>query len=410
MYDALRDYGIRESANVRNADIAIRLPIPNRFILAFRNTMRRKKRMAITVATLGLGVAIFSAGFNVEKSLEILLSDYRDMMKYDVQVFLRNQMPKEKAMIPFASVKNVSRVDGWNGGKGELQSRFFSTKEGIGLVSVPYNTDLLKMKMIVGRWLGGAGKPEVVMNQQAMEVYKNPPVGSEQELNFGGKQLRVTVVGVAEEMEKPKIYIDKDFYDALANPNHLINNLIFVAQDRSFDKVMVLRGDIEKAIAKSELDVVYVLTPAGRAKIIYDHLLIIIVMLAFLASLVLIVAALGMASATSINIMERTREIGVLRAIGSTPKKIYGLFVTEGMIIVVASLLVGLLLSWPMSILAAGFFGALMLENGGSLTFAVSNLGFVLTLITTIIFGWLASRIPARRAIQVSTREALSYE
>ena len=410
VYDALSDYGIRQSTRIRNAQSSIRLPFPNRFVMAFRNTMRRKKRMAITVATLGLGVAIFSSGFNVEESLKVLLSDYRDMMRYDVQVFLRNQMPKEKAMIPFASVKNISRVDGWNGGKGELQSRFFSTKEGVGIFTMPYNTDLLKMKIIEGRWLGGSGKPEAVLNQQAIEAYKNPLVGSDLELNFGGKQLKVTVVGVAEEMEKPKIYIDSDFYNAVANPNHHINNLIFVAQDRSFKKVMALRGDIEQAIAKSDLDVVYVLTPAERTKIIYDHLLIIIVMLAFLASLVLIVAALGMASSTSINIMERTREIGVLRAIGSTPKKIYGLFVIEGMIIVAASLLVGLLLSWPMSVFAAGFFGALMLENGGSLTFAVSNLGFVLTLLTTVIFGWLASRIPARKAIKVSTREALSYE
>jgi len=45
-----------------------------------------------------------------------------------------------------------------------------------------------------------------------------------------------------------------------------------------------------------------------------------------------------------------------------------------------------------------------------ALHYSFSTSGFVITLIATLIFGWLASRIPARRAIQVSTREALAYE
>jgi len=410
VYDALSDYGITQNTSGRKTDAVSRLKIPNRFILALRNTMRRKKRMAIIVFTLALGVSIFSSGFNVEKSLQVLLADYLDAMRYDVQVLLGEEMKKEDAIQPFKSIMNVSRIDVWNGGRGGIQSGFVSTKEGVGIVSVPYDIDLLKMKIIEGRWLDGAGKPEIVMNTQAMEKYNNPSVGSEQVLTINGKALNVKIVGVAEEMEKPKIYMDKDLYDPVTNPEHLINNVIFVAEDRSFNKVMELRADIEKVISQSNLNVVYVLTPAGRTKIIYDHLLIIIFMLAILASLVLVVAALGMASATSISIMERTREIGVLRAIGATPKMIYSLFVSEGMIIVAASLILGMIFSYPMSKAASVFFGDLMLENNTSLSYAFSGFGFVITLITTVIFGWLASRMPARRAIQVSTREALSYE
>ncbi len=134
----------------------------------------------------------------------------------------------------------------------------------------------------------------------------------------------------------------------------------------------------------------------------------VLVVIVFLAMLVLVVSAMGMVSATSINIMERTREIGVLRAIGATPKIIYNLFVTEGMMVSIVSIFIGLLLSWPLSIVAARFFGDLMLD--APLKFTLSHTGLVITLLATIIFGWLASRIPARRANNVSTREALSYE
>jgi ABC-type antimicrobial peptide transport system permease subunit len=89
---------------------------------------------------------------------------------------------------------------------------------------------------------------------------------------------------------------------------------------------------------------------------------------------------------------------------------IYGLFVAEGMVVSVVSILLGLLLAWPLSIVASAFFGDLILGNGVPLDFAFSNLGFGITLVVTLVFGWLASRIPARRAVTVSTREAISYE
>jgi ABC-type antimicrobial peptide transport system permease subunit len=80
------------------------------------------------------------------------------------------------------------------------------------------------------------------------------------------------------------------------------------------------------------------------------------------------------------------------------------------MIVSFVSILFGLILSLPLSIVASSFFGNLMLGEGASLEFAFSTSGFFITLFTTFAFGWLASRIPARNAIQVSTHEALSYE
>ena len=117
-----------------------------------------------------------------------------------------------------------------------------------------------------------------------------------------------------------------------------------------------------------------------------------------------------MASATGISIQERTREIGVLRAIGATPQMIFRLFVAEGMVTSLASVVLGLLLAWPLSMLAAVFFGHLMLGESAELRQAFSREGFAIVLLTALVFGGLASRVPARRAIDLSTRDALAYE
>lgn len=408
--DAISDYGIKQSTPNGRVDLLQRFSIPYNLILAIRNTMRQKKRLFITVITMALGVAIFSTGFNVRSSLSALLADVKNGMKHDVQVVLNDQIPKEDALLPFRNIANISRIETWNGGKGELQSKVVSTSDGVGIVALPYNTDLLKHRFIAGRWLSKSDEPEVVMNQQAVEIYKDLTVGGYQTLNLGSKLLKVKLVGVVEEFDKPKIYMDINQYDAFANPEHHINSIMFIAKNKDFDQVVALKKAIEKAITPSKLSVLYVMSQAERVKIIYDHLNIILTTIVFFALLVLIVSAMGMASATSINIMERTREIGVLRAIGASPKQIYKLFISEGMMVSIISVFLGLLLAWPLSIVASSFFGNLMLGDGISLRFVFSFNGFWITLVTTIIFGWLASRIPARKAIIVSTREALAYE
>jgi putative ABC transport system permease protein len=291
-----------------------------------------------------------------------------------------------------------------------MQSKVVATDDGVGVVALPPETDLVRLRVIEGRWLKSSGAPEVVMNQGAREIFGFPAVGAEQSLAVGGGHLKVRLVGVVEEFEKPKIYIDRDVYDAVANPEHKVNSLMFVARDRGYDQVIALKKEIERAIGPTDLNVLSVMSQAERTRIIYDHLNIILTTIVIMSFLVLAVSAMGMASATGITIMERTREIGVLRAIGATPEKIFGLFTTEGMITSLAGISLGLLGSWPLSIVAASFFGDLMLGKGATLRSAFSPSGFAVTLASTLVFGWLASRIPAQRAVSVSTKDALAYE
>ena len=408
---ALSDYGINSGASRFQKKTPTRWPLPYGIQLALRNVSRRKKRFATTLATIALGVAIFSAGFNVRQSLIIFLEDTKNAMKYDVQLVLKDQIASGKALAPFHDLNNVQRIETWNGGRGRLQSSAVSTNNGIGIVALPHNTDLVKMDVIKGRWLQLSDDIEIVMNQVAAETFGEPvDVGKRYQINLNGKQVNVKLVGIVKEFDVAKIFIDKDQYDEAANPEHLINSLMFIAQDRSYKQIVNLKQDIERAISQTDLNVLYVMSQAERAKIIYDHLNIILTLFTFLSSLVLVISTLGMAASTGTNILERTREIGVMRAIGATPKIIYGLFVAEGSAVSIAGGVLGLLLSLPLSFYASKFFGELILGHGIPLQFAFSQIGFAITLAITLAFGWLASRIPARKAISISNREALSYE
>lgn len=406
---ALSDYGLAADAD-HSVNIAGSVQ-SFRIRLALRNVLRRKNRLITTVATIALGVAIFNAGFNVRQSLLDFLEESKRAMRYDVQLVLKDSIPREQALAPFSGLDNVQHIEAWNGGRGRLQSSVVSAGNGIGIVALPRDTQLIKMNIAQGRWLVNSGELEIVMNQVAAEDFGEPiEVGKQYRIDLNGRSVQVKLVGIVKEFDVAKIYIDKAQFDDYANPEHRINSLMFVANDRSYEQVTKLKRDIEKRVAGTNFDVLYVMSQAERAKIIYDHLKIILTLFPLLSTLVLVVGALGMAAATSTTILERTREIGVMRAIGATPKIVYRLFEVEGAIVSVSGIVLGLLASMPLSLYSAKFFGQLILGGDVSLNFAFSHTGLAVTLAITLLFGWLASRIPARKAVSISNREALSYE
>jgi len=408
--EALSDYGINNNSGNIQLKFLRKFNLSNTLILAIKNSLRNSRRLSVTIATMALGVAIFSTGFNVRQSLKNLLSDLETELKYDVQVVLNNQIPQAEAILPFKSIENVKEIATWNGGSGAIQSKVLSTAKEVGIVALPFDTELIKPKIIEGNWLEDTTDLEIVLNQKAWETYDHAAIGTKVNLTIGDTVISTKLVGVVEQFDKAKLYMDAEKYDVIFNPEHLVNTLTFVAKDNDFEKVLDLKRNIETSIASSDLSVLFVMSDAERVKVIYDHLNIILSTIVILSFLVLIVSAIGMASATGINIGERTREIGVMRAIGATPKMIYSIFVSEGMIISFVSILLGIIISYPLSKVASVFFGNLMLGEEAVLQYAFSPLGFAVTLGVTISFGWLASRIPARNAVKTSTREALDYE
>jgi putative ABC transport system permease protein len=358
---------------------------------------------------MALGVGMFSTGFNVRHSLSVLLQQTSNTMRYDVKVVLKDAYQADRLIPIFNSVDNIASIETWVGGKGVLQSQSAMADSGIGLVALPYDTELRQPAISAGRWLSGNLASEVVMNSRAWRAYGKPALGKPLNISIAGHNLAVTLVGLLQEFDTAKMYFDQDFYDAAVNPLHKVNSAMIAAKHKDFDSVLTLKNAIEKRIAESDLNVMYVESQQQRVKILYDHLDMILISFLVFALIVLSVSALGMASAMGINVIERTREIGVLRAIGATPAMIQQLFLSEGLLVGGAAIVLGLILAWPLSLMSADFWGNLIM-GGAKLPAHISVSGVLITIATTLIFTWFASRMPARNAIRLSTREALSYE
>ncbi len=135
---------------------------------------------------------------------------------------------------------------------------------------------------------------------------------------------------------------------------------------------------------------------------------IVVAMLLTMILLTATVGSIGLMGMLSINVVERTCEIGVMRAIGATPFAVIRLFIGEGIVVGVLSWLMAVPLSYPMAWLLGDTVGNLLLQT--PLDFVYSREGAIEWLLIVIGLSALASLLPALRASQWSVRATLAYE
>jgi putative ABC transport system permease protein len=140
---------------------------------------------------------------------------------------------------------------------------------------------------------------------------------------------------------------------------------------------------------------------------IAEHMSVLVSALLALSILMALVGAFGLAATMSMNIMERTRELGVMRAIGATPAVIGRIVVIEGSAISAFSVVLAVALSVGLSSFMGRLIGNMAFRT--PLPLAFSSLGFGLWLLILIVGSAAATAIPARNSGRMTVREALAY-
>ena len=135
---------------------------------------------------------------------------------------------------------------------------------------------------------------------------------------------------------------------------------------------------------------------------------LIITLLAIMAVIIALVGGVGLSGVLALNVLERRREIGVMRSIGASNWQVIRLYVGEGMLLGIVSWLIAL----PLSIPAAWFLATqgLSFALQTQLVYRFTITGAVLWLLVIIVLALFASVLPARGAARVSVRESLAYQ
>lgn len=124
-------------------------------------------------------------------------------------------------------------------------------------------------------------------------------------------------------------------------------------------------------------------------------------MLGGIASIALLVGGIGIMNMMLVSVTERTKEIGLRKALGAEPSRIQAQFLIESVVLSVIGGIIGVILG-----LLIAFIAAMALDSQFAISFSAIALGVGFSLAVGIIFGW----APARRASKLNPIDALRSE
>jgi putative ABC transport system permease protein len=419
---AINDYGIDDfglvkadwPGNLRGLQSALShlqsKIFPRPFLLSLRNTFRRRARLALTLGTLAVGGAGFIVAMNVLASMDSTVAARYDAARYDVQLWFSQPYPTEQLETSILAVDGVKQMESWGAAKAAIRYDDGTFGNRFNLAAPPAATQLMtELPVIEGRWLQPGDTDALVVNHALVDKEPMLKVGSRVTLRIGTTEQTWQVVGVVREiMSPPAAYANQEYFTQVTGQTGLAQSVVVVSEDRTPKAVAEVTRRLEHSLAAAGIEVTTSQQLAQVRQAIEEHLLILASLLVIMSVLVLMVGGLGLASTMSINVLERQREIGVLRAIGASTGAVLRIIVAEGMIIGGLSWLLAVALAWPISRFVSYTFGMTFFE--APLQFAVSPLGMALWLGMALLLSALASLYPALNASQMTVRQTLAYE
>ena len=187
-----------------------------------------------------------------------------------------------------------------------------------------------------------------------------------------------------------------------ANRIYVQANLAEVANDAAAEK-QLQDYFAEQGIA---------LSPGGRtiteiAENVIGQFQIIITLLAIMAVVIAVVGSIALSGILSLNVIDRRREIGVMRAIGASARDVSFLFVGQGIILGWLSWLIALPFVIPLTKLATNGLGAIVQAN---MVFQFTPTGILAWFGIVTVLAIVASYLPSRQAIRTSVQDSLAYQ
>lgn len=384
--------------------VALRRPV----LLAIRNTLRHKSRLAQTLIVLIVGTALFISVLSVRASVDATVDAFMSFHHYDVSVELERPYRLARLESLARQVPGVVDVEGWLLSRAVRLRPDGTESDPMRVYGVPADTDLMNPEVTSGRWLG-AGRNEIVVNSDVLDKETDVRVGEPIVLELEGREEIWYVAGVVPtESRGPMVYVKvEDLGYVTRTPGQATHLQVTTTRHDATSQAEMERYLLEHLEARG----VEVRGTQTTQMMREENKLLFTIVVAFLILMAVLLAAvggLGLTTTMSINILERVREIGVLRAIGASNLSVRKVVLLEGMVIGLLSWLIGLLLSWPISAFMSEQLGLALIKI--PLSFQYSTGAAVLWFFALQAVALVASLGPARKAVRLTIREVLAYE
>jgi putative ABC transport system permease protein len=369
--------------------------------LSIRNSFRRRARAVLTLATLAAGGLFFLSALNVRASMINTLDRMFGARKFDLSVALRDTYDGEKVQEALSATPGIRRAEGWLWTEGSLGNEQF------GVMGLPAGAQLFEPEIIEGRMLQPDDTDAIVVNNALARRFPQMRVGDTMSVSTEGVEKNWRVVGVVREAFSPSTgYVPLSLVQSQSAP--LVNSLRLALDRTDEDSIAAVKSNLDRNLERRGMRARSSTSKADTRFGFDQHMVMIYVFLIVMSVIIGCVGGLGLMTTMSLNVLERRREMGILRAIGATPRIVWAMVIAEGSVIGVLSWAIAAVLAWPVSKFVGDWVVGMLFHSG--LNFRFEAVGLVIWLVVSIVLSAVASFLPAWRASRVTVREALAYE
>ncbi len=384
--------------------------------LAIRNTFRRKGRLALTLTTLTLGSAIFMAIFSVRSSVLATMDSVMNIWQFDILAELEQSYRVDQLVQAAERVPGIARAEAWGFAiasqpkeKDAGPQIYYGFVMPLLVLAPPPDTELMRPPLARGRWLRADDANAIVVTSSFLQQQPGMDVGSEIVLDMGRKNVSWRIVGVVQSASPaPMVYAPFDYFARIMNETGRAGFIAAITNSRAEADQVRVSSQMQEELERAGFRIGLLSTVASEMREAVALFDVLIAMLAVMALLLAVVGGLGLMGAMSLNVIERTREIGVMRAIGASSRSLLAVFMGEAVITGLLSWLLGVAVAIPISLAIAHAVGTTFIQS--PLTWRFSLPGAVVWLALVAVLAAGASFLPAWRASRVSVRESLNYE
>ncbi len=384
--------------------------IPRPLLISLRNTFRRRGRLMLTLFTLTMGGAIFIAVFNVRVTLHDYINSIGNYFLADVsldftQTYRLNEVKNTALQVP-----GVVAVEGWAYASAEALYPDGSVADTFTILAPPVNSTLVSPILVSGRWLQPDDQKAITISEDILAKYPGLTPGQTIRLKINDRTDDWTVVGIFKFASQDGT-VAYGTYETISRVTHTTDHAYtyrIVTDQHTPAYQQIMSDRLDKYFRDKGFQVDATRTGNSTLKTASGSLDILVTFLLIMALLTAVVGSMGLMGTMGMNVLERTREIGIMRSIGAVDREIMRTVIVEGLVIGSISWLIGALLSFPITYLLSDIVSEAIFQSPIAVHFTYQ--GFAIWLLVVLALSAVASILPARNAARLTIREVLAYE